>query len=77
MAKMDKITLNQDCIRITVVKFEKRYLATVDHIDEDGDVEFGSSGDFANKAIDAVRNAIYYYRYVWDEPVYQIFNVFK
>lgn len=68
MGKMNKTTLKKGHIRVTVAKFGKGWLATVNHVDEDGDVEFGSSGDFANKAIDAIRNAIDYYRHVWLEP---------
>ena len=63
------ITLKQGNIRIVIRKYEEGYLATVDSLDEDGDVEFGCSGNFSNDIQKAVWNAIDYFYYSFEETV--------
>lgn len=48
----------KDGIQITVRWFDNGYLATVDKLDEDGDVEYGSSGYFKSTISEAVISAI-------------------
>ena len=65
---MEKVaTLTKDYMRMTVKKFEEGYLATIDHLDEDGDVEFGCSGEFCDTAQGAAWDTLDYYNTLYNE----------
>lgn len=54
-------TFEKDNIRVTIKKFANGYLATVDKLDEDGDVEFGCTGEFNKNAYGAAQNALSFF----------------
>lgn len=54
-------TFEKDNIRVTIKKFANGYLATVDYLDKDGDVEFGYTGEFNKSAYGAAQNALAFF----------------
>lgn len=62
-----ELVLKRGKVRITIRKFPEGFLATVDCLDEDGDVEFGSTGGFADNPQNAAWNALDFYTSSWKE----------
>ena len=60
MDKFEKV-LKKGKVQITIKKLNDLYIATVNCVDDDSDVEFGCTGDYASNAQDAAWNALDYY----------------
>lgn len=68
-----EVILKRGRVRITIRKFPEGFLATVDCLDKDGDVEFGCSGEFCDNKQDAAYSALDHYTDVFPDAPYPIF----
>ena len=68
-----EIVLKRGNVRITIRKFPEGFLAAVDCLNEDGDVNFGASGYFADNPQDAAWNALDFYTSSWENAPCPVF----
>lgn len=56
--KSFEMKLQKNGIRVVVKNYTAGYLATVDKLDKDEDVEYGCTGNFSSNINNAVQNAL-------------------
>lgn len=54
---------------ITINEYADCYLATINRLDKDGDVLYGSTGYYAETPLEAAYNAAEYYDKSWDDDM--------